>query len=224
MLCFSNSFKIKVLLLIVLSVADNINKTGKDSIITCLAVDLGLGGIYSEEICLSSKIDKNKEPKKISDKEIGSILNSIGKVTNKKVNPIIYYKDNEAMDVVPFELEFYKDLKKKDFKTFNEALDHYFSKEIKHEKKPTRHDKEIEKIKKILEEQKITMESLKRSEEENRKKGELIYNNYGLIEEILTEINKAAGKYSWKEIKEKLKGHKIIKEVDIKEKKVTVEL
>ena len=37
-------------------------KTGKDALVTCLAVDLGLGGIYSEEICLLAKIDKNKKP------------------------------------------------------------------------------------------------------------------------------------------------------------------
>ena len=62
------------------------------------------------------------------------------------------------------------------------------------------------------------------SAEEESKKAELIYNNYQLVNEILSEIKKARDKYSWSEIKEKLKGHKIIKEVDAKEKKIVVEL
>ena len=52
----------------------------------------------------------------------------------------------------------------------------------------------------------------------------MIYHNYGLINDVLGEINKAAKKYSWKEIKEKLKNHKIIKEVNEKEKKIVVEI
>ena len=198
--------------------------TGKDSIVTSLAVDLGFGGIYSEEICSLSKINKNKAPQELSDKEIDAIFKSIKSITNKKIEPVIYYNLNEAIDVFPFELKFYSGLEKKKFEAFNESLDYYFSKEVKSEKKPTKHDKDIEKIKRIIEEQKATIENMKISENKNREKGELIYNNYKLIEEILTEINKAAGKYSWKEIKEKLQGHKVIKDLNIKDKEVVVEI
>jgi len=65
---------------------------------------------------------------------------------------------------------------------------------------------------------------LKKEGHEARQKGELIYHNYSLIKEILEEINKASKKYSWKEIKEKLKEHKIIKEVNDKERKLIVEI
>ena len=75
--------------------------------------------------------------------------------------------------------------------------------------------KEIEQTPKIIEAEK---------EEEDRKKAELIYNNYKLISEILSEINKAKEKHSWEEIKKRLKGHKIVKDIDMKEKKVTVEV
>jgi len=44
------------------------------------------------------------------------------------------------------------------------------------------------------------------------------------INEILTEINKAKNKYSWKEIKHRLKGHKIIKNIDEKEKNIIIEI
>ncbi len=201
-----------------------LKKTKKENIVKCLAVDLGLEGIYSEEVCLLSNINKNKESKKLSDKEINTIIKSIKNLINKKTNPLINYKNNEAIDVFPFKLEFYKDLEEKKFSLFNEALDYYFSKEVKAEKKPTKYDKDMEKIKRIIEEQKLTIENLKKSEKKNREKGELIYNNYKLIEEILKEVNKASEKHSWKEIKEKLKGHKVVRDIDIKEKKVTINI
>ena len=57
-----------------------------------------------------------------------------------------------------------------------------------------------------------------------REKGEIIYNKYNIIKEVLDELDKASKKYSWKEIKEKLKGHKIIKEINEKDRKVVVEV
>ena len=63
-----------------------------------------------------------------------------------------------------------------------------------------------------------------REEKESREKGESIYHNYQLIKEVLEELNKASKKYSWKEIKEKLKEHKVIKEINEKDRKVLVEV
>ena len=65
---------------------------------------------------------------------------------------------------------------------------------------------------------------LKKLIEENQQKGEAIYHNYQLIDEILKELNKAKQKYSWKEIGEKLKGHKIIKRINEKEKTAVIEI
>jgi len=40
----------------------------------------------------------------------------------------------------------------------------------------------------------------------------------------MDELNKISLKHSWKEIKEKLKGHKVIKEINEKEKKIIIEV
>ena len=52
----------------------------KDKIVTSFAVELVLGGVYSEEVCLLSNIDKNNSPKKINNNEITEISNSIKKI------------------------------------------------------------------------------------------------------------------------------------------------
>src|SRR3989338_8953885 len=179
--------------------ADLLKNSEKDKIVTCLAVELGLGGNYSEEVCLLSSISKDTSPKKINNDGISKIITSIKKIINSKKNPQIVYKDKEAIDSIPADLELYNGYEKKKFSGFNEALDTYFTKELKIVKKEeTISTKKIEELKRIIEEQKLTMESMEKKENENRKKAEIIYNNYQLIKEILDEINKASKRYSWR--------------------------
>jgi len=58
----------------------------------------------------------------------------------------------------------------------------------------------------------------------NNERAEIFYTNYNLIQNIITELKKAREKYSWKEIKEKLKGHKTIKDINEKEGKIILEI
>lgn len=206
-------------------IVDLLGNSGKDKLVTALATELGLGGVYSEEVCLLGNIDKNSSPKKINEREASKILDSIKKIISKKTSPQIVYKDKEAIDAVPISLDFYINYEKKEFASFNETLEHYFTREIKLiAKKESKYGKQISELKRIIGEQEATINSLRQKENEDREKAELIYNNYQLINEILVEINKAKEKHSWEEIKKRLKGHKIVKDIDVKEKKVVVEL
>ena len=198
-------------------------KTKKENLVKCLATELGLGGVYSEEVCLLANIKKSIKPFEINNKEIDEILSIIKKLVNKKINAVIVY-DKEAVDVTPFSLEFYKELEAKKFKSFNSALEYYFTHEFKEVRKKSSYELKLEKLERIITEQKLMIKGMEKGEKENRAKAELIYNNYALVKEVLYEIKKAKEKYSWEEIKEKLKGHKLVKDVDVKEKKVVVEL
>ena len=143
----------------------------KDKIITSLATELGLGGVYSEEVCLLSSIDKNTIPKEISEKQIKNIIDSLKKIINKKSNPKIILENDEFADVTPIDLEFYKDCKNKKCSSFNAALEEYFIQEFKSiKKKESPYANKIKELNRIIEEQKISLESLKSKEEENRKK------------------------------------------------------
>ena len=194
----------------------------KESIVVSLAVELGLGGVYSEEMCLLSKVDKNKNPQNINEKQIQSILNSIKTIINKKIGPEVILENGNVVDAVPFELELYEKHNKQKFPTFSETLKYFYSqfKEVKE----TEFDRKLRGLQRIIEEQKAAIEELRKEERELREKGELIYHKYNLIKEVLDEINKASKKYSWKEIKEKLKGHKLVKEINEKDRKVVVEI
>ena len=205
-------------------IAGFLGNSSRDKLVTALATELGLGGVYSEEVCLLANIDKNTSPKEINEKEASKILDSVKKIIGSKINAHIVYDNNLAVDVIPIDLEFYKSHQQKEFTSFNAALGHYFTHEVKISEKKDPYENQIDELKRIIGEQEATLKGLAEKEEEDRKKAELIYNNYKLISGILSEINKAKEKHSWEEIKKRLKGHKIVEDIDVKEKKITVDI
>jgi len=204
----------------------NLLKNSKrDKVVTSLATELGLGGVYSEEVCLLNKIDKNLHPNNINIVQITKILATVKKLINEKLNSQIIYKNKEPIDVVPLELEVYKYDEKKKFSNYSEALNEYFTNELKiSRKKSTSYEKKIDETKRIIGEQETTLKTLNDKVLEFKRKGELIYKNYQLINGIIDDINKASKKYSWNEIKDKLKDHKIIKDLNTKDKVVVLDI
>lgn len=197
-------------------------ESDRENIVKCLAVEVGLGGVYSEEVCLLSKIDKLKKPNVLDEKEIKDIFKAINSLNTKKLDPAVIYDGEKIIDILPFDLEFYKNHTKKEFDSFSNALEFYFSKFVK--KKPSKYENQLKKTRNLIEKQESKIKEFKKKESDERKKAEVIYANYNLIKEIIEKINKASKKYSWKDIKEKLKEHKVIKEVDGKEKKIILDI
>jgi len=197
-----------------------VKNSDKENIVKTLAIDLGFGGVYAEEICLRAKVDKNK--KDITSKEFSSLHSAIIKILKIKSNPMIIYKNEEIKDIVPFDLLVYENNEKKEFSTLSEAIDEF--KSITKVIKKSAKEKQIEKQQRIIEAQEKKIKELEKKEEEDRAKGELIYAKYQIIDDILKEIKKASEKFSWKEIKSKLKGHKTIKEINTKDKKIKVDI
>ncbi len=192
-------------------------------IVKSLAINLSLGGTYSEEVCLNAEIDKKKKANSLNDKEKKAVFSALTKLRDAKNNPALY----ETGEIAPIKLGFFEKSGKKTFDSFNSALDSVLTK--KREAKiitdiSSKKDKEIAKIQNIIDLQKKQLDTIKTDIEDNKKKGDAIYENYQLIQEIMTELKKAREKYSWKEIKEKLKNHKVIKSVDEKTGEIIIEL
>ncbi|WP_456472646.1 ribosome rescue protein RqcH [Methanocaldococcus sp.] len=173
---------------------------------------LGIGGLYAEEICERAGIDKKR--KDLSDEEIKKLYEAAKLLfeevfKNKKPNIVI--KDGEEFDVVPIELKKYESYEKKYFNSFLEAVDEYFAKfltniEVKKEK--SKLEKEIEKQESILRRQLETLKNYKESSEKNQIKGDLIYANYQLVEELLNAIRIAKDKKGWDKVKRIIKENK----------------
>ncbi|MBD3355412.1 hypothetical protein GF361_05550 [Candidatus Woesearchaeota archaeon] len=200
-----------------------LSSTNKESIVKSLAVDLGLGGTYSEEACGLSKIDKDKDPKKLDDKEFSTLFSELTEIKDKKLDPRIVSKKEKIIDLVPFKLEIYKDFKQKKADSYSNILSRYFLK-IRSQVQKQKKQKKLNQIKEIIKDQEQSITNLKKQEKINKEKAEKIYENYQKISGLLEELKKISKKHSWDEIKEKLKGHKLIKEVIPEEKSVVIDI
>ena len=76
----------------------------------------------------------------------------------------------------------------------------------------------------MIEKQQQTIKELECGEIEERKKADLIYQNYELINKILEELRKAIEKYDWNEVENRLKGHKLIKAFSPRDKTIAIEI
>lgn len=160
------------------------------------------GATYSEEIC--SRVQVNKK-ERFTDETIKKIYKVIISLIEHERKPCVVFENNTPIDATPFPLLIYKDKKLKFFDFFNEALDILYYEKEKEEKKRIKEEieKEIEEKKeRIREIQKRTLEKYEKEEKKRRLKAELIYRNYGLVDSILTRLQEARKRMSWKEIKE----------------------
>lgn len=197
-------------------------ESSRDSLVTSFATDLGLGGIFAEELCTLANLNKNFSPKKVRKESLLLIEKGLATLLSHKLNPVVYSQKNQIVSVFPFPLSAYKNTSSKSFLTFSEALDYYYSHFV--EKVKTSYDSQLQKLCSIIQQQEANIKKLQNQEKENKEKAETIYTHYQKIKETFKELKKAENKYSWQDIKKKLKNHKEIKEVNPKEKSIVVEL
>ncbi|MBI3033319.1 NFACT family protein, partial [Candidatus Woesearchaeota archaeon] len=141
-----------------------IKATDKESIVKALALDLGLGGVYAEELCKNANIDKNKTT--LDDKEANRLykeLQHLQKLEYKPYDPEKYASFNEALD---------KELTEQTIIS---------QKQVQQQKK-TQH---LSKAEVIIKRQQTQVNKLEQEIKENQEKGEAIYQHYQLIKDIL---------------------------------------
>jgi predicted ribosome quality control (RQC) complex YloA/Tae2 family protein len=193
-------------------------------IVKLLAAELGIGGVYAEEICTVSGIEK--ETKKLTDAEAKKVVDSIHSVANTKPEPVIVLKDGKVKDIVLFPLSIYKDYDVDKLETYNDALNKVYSQQmlfLDEQNKMEKYNEKIEKSEKVVEEQKEVVKKCTLQYTKNQEIAEKIYTNYQLISEVLDELKKAKEKFSIEEINKRLKGHKLVKSIG-KDWKARVEL
>jgi predicted ribosome quality control (RQC) complex YloA/Tae2 family protein len=188
-----------------------IKNTDRDSLVKAIATECSLGGEYSEELLLLAKMDKNKNPKDLSDSEIMTVFSSLTFLLNA---PVDACKSKDC--IYPIRLQGKKDLVAID--SFNYAIQELIlSKlETREETSFTKHvTKTKSKFERIIQAQKKQLRSLEKSEKENQIKGELIYSHYQSLKTLMDKITELRNKgQSWDEIKEIIKQVPQVKNLD----------
>lgn len=186
------------------------NESNSDLVRT-LATQLNLGGLYAEEVCTRAGVEKEIPVEKADEEQLSTLYNSLSRlaaeVKEKRFDPRIYREDGELMDVTPLAIEEHAGLESDSYESFNEALDAYFFELDTTEDEETdsspEFDEEIARKGRIIDQQEGAIEGFKEQAKEERERAELVYANYGLVDEILTTIRDALSEgRGWDEIEE----------------------
>ena len=192
----------------------------KDKIVTSLATEFGLGGLYAEEACARADIDKNRVPKELSVKEKKELYKKIKELVKETPKGYMF----EEGVIAPFPLKNNK--KTKECQSFNEVLDIALSKtktELEKEKKEAIYLQKMNSLQHILGEQMERLKEVEQEAEHATSKGDWLYEHYKEVSSLLDKVNEVQKKEGWKGVDVFLKKLKKIKSIDLKEKRIVVE-
>ena len=189
------------------------------NIVRTLASRLNLDSLSIEEICALGKVS----PKVMSSEIDGQTLmdlqaglgNFIEKLREGVNEPNIVLDDEPAEDeepdfiaFLPFRFELYRELPVETFSTFSQAIDAFSGvseTELEDGQEQDALAIERERLQRIIDKQSESIESLTTKAKDLRMKGELIYSNFTVVQEVLETVTKArAGGTQWEEIISKI--------------------
>jgi predicted ribosome quality control (RQC) complex YloA/Tae2 family protein len=183
-------------------------KNSKKDLVRTLATDINLGGLYAEEVCFRTAIDKKTKAAELDDEQIRSVSDTIKRIfeeVESETGAHIIYSDDEPVDVIPFMLKLFDTNKTVPVPDLSAGLESYFSMAgIVDEK--TRKDAssaltgEKARLLRQLEQQKEAMEKFKKTRAEKKMMADLIYQHYQLIESVLNRVSELRKNYEWDEI------------------------
>lgn len=178
--------------------AEMLARSDRDLVRT-LVHSLNMGGTYGEEVCLRAGIPKNKPAADLTIEEIESIRQGLQEVfSDNTIEPVIVLENGNPFDVLPRPLKIYEGLELKHFANFSEALDAFFFEEKEALPK-------IRPIDRRLELQRKAIDEFDANEKDLISKGEMVYQNYGEIEQLLAVIRGARDKgYTYRQIWDKI--------------------
>ncbi len=193
---------------------DILGKSEKRNLATALATEIGLGGSYAEEACTRAGVDKENKPKELSKEEVKKVCTAIHSFLNLIEKPKGYFYGEE---ITPFPLMGRTELKV--VESYNEAIA-----TLNPYQKKSPYEQKIKTLLRMIEAQN---EAIQKQEENivlNTRKGEVVYENYAPLQRLLTIVKDLRKTTDWKDIAVELKKEKKIKSVDLKNKKIVVEL
>ncbi len=166
---------------------DDFKESEKQDVVRFLAVDVGFGGKYAEELCLRAGIDKKKPLEEMDEEDAKNIKKALDEFLSQDLEPKII--DGE---LVPTKMKLYS-AKGDKYESMSEAIAEYL-KEIKKEEPK----KEV-KINEMIAEEII---AFNKKAEKARRKAEVIMKDFDSLQTVVRGIKKAVEEYGWGKTRE----------------------
>lgn len=194
--------------------AQLLSSSTKRNIVTSLAIDLGLGGVYAEEVCLMANVDKNKATFGISDEEITRLHTAIQELLHLIETPQGYfYEDN----ITPFALHGKTFLTKT--VTYNEALN-----SVNPFQQQSPYEQKIQALEQTIVRQEEAIGQHEEKIQGNTLKGQYIYEHYQEVAVLLQSVKELREHLGWQEMAEELKRDLHVKKIDLEHKRIQIDL
>ena len=191
-----------------------LQKSDKKNIATALAMEVGLGGVYAEEVCARQQIDKNKLPPEATIKECTLLIEEMKKLQAELKHPKGYVYAEHTLPVL-----LHHNTPLTTTETYSAALDLLVPIQ-----KQSPYDKKIKTIERMMEDQRQAIAAQEEMIEYNTHKGEVIYEHYAPLYKLMEIVKEFRKSKEWKEVAEELHKEKKIKKVDLKAKKIVIDL
>lgn len=168
--------------------------TGTD-VVRALATELGLGGLYAEEVVHRAGVDKHLPVEELDAEAIEAVhsaLRGLFEELDEGGDPQVVYRDGEPHDVVPLDLEQYSGLERERYGSFNEALDEFFSAAEMEETGDAEAAwrEELNSLEERLEHQERAIGDFEEGAEEFREKGDAVYAHYNEVAQVVEAVRR----------------------------------
>lgn len=187
---------------------------GKD-VVRFLAMDLGFGGQWAEELCARAGLDKKAAPKELDDGAWGALHAAVAElgadIARNDLAPALVYEDGELTDAVPFTMETLRPPKHvyEEAPTFREALDAFFvgieTGEDEDDPRRARFEEAKGKLERQVKQMEDAIAGFQEEEDARRADGEALYARFQEVQKVLDDLQAARQARSWQEIEATLR-------------------
>jgi predicted ribosome quality control (RQC) complex YloA/Tae2 family protein len=187
--------------------------SGSKDVVRFLAVALGFGPLWAEELCLRAAVDK-KTPLPGMDgaawAKVHAALSSLGRdIARNDLAPAVVFEDGKPVDAVPFVLQRYPAprFSHEEAPTFREALDAFFlgatgddDGEEPDDPRRAKYDDALAKVDVQLKQMDDAIANFVAQEDADRLDGDALYASFADVQSALDALNQARKERSWAEV------------------------
>ena len=187
-------------------------------IVRFLAVGLGFGPLWAEELCLRSGIDKKTGIEALTSEQWDAVHRAVQALGNdvrrNDLAPALVYEDGKPVDAVPFVMAKYPPPRfvHEEAATFREALDHLFvgpggdgeDGEEPDDPRRAKYDEAIGRVDHQIAQMDEAIAGFQAAEAEHQLDGDALYASFADVQHALDTLNAARQQRSWEQVAEVL--------------------
>lgn len=200
----------------------------KGDLVRTLAVKINLGGVYAEELCTRSQIQKNIQISEMQEEDFNKIYEKLIEFLkifkDSEFNSTIVKRNGVICDILPIEFSTYANETVEHPDSFLKSLEVFIETIKVTDEKHPKLSKEIGKLERQLLQQQQAVKDLQVKIENKKIEGDIIYLNISHCDEILNEIKNTLILKDKKSSIEKIKNNEIVKEFDPQDNLLIVHL